>query len=275
MPQVAGFSSRGPILAGGSDLHQAGHLGSRRQHPRRGRAAGRTAAADFDFYSGTSMASPHIAGLAAFILGRAPRWTPDADQVRDDDDRVRHVDAEGNAVTDPFAQGAGHVDPTTFFDPGLVVTSGPTQWRGFLEGQGFDFGHAGQPDGRQRAEHPVHRAGPGHRQRAIARTFTGLRAGTWNVNVSVPGFEVSTDKSQVVIAKAGDKVLVNFTFIRTDAPLGQFSTGFATLTGTRRPDGPAAHRPSGGVGQGAGDGAWHRGRRQHAGGDHRRLHRVS
>ena len=30
----------------------------------------------FDLYSGTSMSSPHIAGLAAFILGVNPTWSP-------------------------------------------------------------------------------------------------------------------------------------------------------------------------------------------------------
>jgi hypothetical protein len=69
----------------------------------------------------------------------------------------------------------------------------------------------------------------------IARTFTGLQAGTWNVAASLPGFTVSTDKSQVVIAKAGDSVTVSFTFTRTDAPLGTFSTGFVTLTGSGVP----------------------------------------
>ena len=161
---------------------------------------------------------------------------PDDGQVGHDDDSAYDLKkADGTPDQNPFNEGAGHVDPKKFFDPGLVVTSTPSEWLSFFEGQGFDFGPQVSPMAANALNIPSIAQGQVTASTTIARTFTGLRAGTWNVNVSVPGFEVSTDKSQVVIAKAGDKVMVNFTFIRTDAPLGQFSTGFATLTGTGVP----------------------------------------
>ncbi len=70
VPQIAGFSSRGPALASDSDVIKPDITGPgvsvlAAVAPPSG--AGR----DFDLYSGTSMSSPHIAGLAAFILGDA------------------------------------------------------------------------------------------------------------------------------------------------------------------------------------------------------------
>jgi subtilisin family serine protease len=45
--------------------------------------------------SGTSMASPHVAGAAALVLGAHPTWTPK--QVRD----AMVADATGDVVTSP------------------------------------------------------------------------------------------------------------------------------------------------------------------------------
>ncbi|WP_442940223.1 hypothetical protein [Nocardioides sp. B-3] len=80
---------------------------------------------------------------------------------------------------------------------------------------------------------------------SITRTFTGLRAGTWSVEATVPGFRVTTDKSSVTIGSAGERVAVTFTFTRTDAALAKFSTGFVTLTGpttVRMPVAPVRSR---------------------------------
>ena len=181
------------------------------------------------------MASPHIAGLAAFMLGVHPEWSPMTVKSAMMTSAYDLKKADGTPDQNPFNEGAGHVDPKKFFDPGLVVTSTPSEWLSFFEGQGFDFGPQVSPMAANALNIPSIAQGQVTASTTIARTFTGLRSGTWNVSASVPGFEVSTDKSQVVIAKAGDKVTVNFTFIRTTAPLGQFSTGFATLTGAGVP----------------------------------------
>ena len=80
----------------------------------------------------------------------------------------------------------------------------------------------------------------------IKRTFTALKAGTWNVATSVPGFDVaiadSSGDASFTLA-AGAKETVTFTFTTTTATLGQFSTGFATLTGTTTVRLPIALRP--------------------------------
>jgi hypothetical protein len=244
LPQIAGFSSRGPAIANDSDVIKpdisgpgASVLAAVAPPTNSGR--------NFDLYSGTSMSSPHIAGLAAFILGVNPQWSPMTVKSAMMTSAYDLKKADGSANQNPFEQGAGHVDPTKFFRPGLVVTSGVDDWLSFFEGQGFDFGPDVDPMAASDLNIPSIARGQVTASTSIARTFTGLQAGTWKVSANVPGFDVSSDKSKVVIGKAGDSVTVNFTFTRTTAPLAEFSTGFVTLSGARVPTVrlPVALRP--------------------------------
>ena len=89
VPEITDFSSRGPstttggdilkpdIAAPGNDVIAA--VAPPSNH-------GRT----WDFMSGTSMASPHIAGIAALLIGGPPDLASVRDQVGDDDERRRH-----------------------------------------------------------------------------------------------------------------------------------------------------------------------------------------
>jgi subtilisin family serine protease len=241
VPQIAGFSSRGPAIASDSDVIKPDISGPgvsvlAAVAPPSG--AGR----DFDLYSGTSMSSPHVAGLAAFILGRNPGWSPMAVKSAMMTTAYDLKKADGSADTDPFAQGAGHVDPTKFFDPGLVVTSDEDDWLSFMNGQGVGFPGI-EPMEANALNTPSIAQGQVAASTSITRTFTGLRTGTWNVDVNLPGFAVTTDKPSVTIGSAGQEVPVTFTFTRTDAPLAQFAKGFVTLTGPTRVRMPVALRP--------------------------------
>ncbi|KAJ1681701.1 hypothetical protein LUZ63_023090 [Rhynchospora breviuscula] len=71
-PQVAGFSSRGPMLADGSDVLKP-DISAPGVAILAAAANAEGAAPTFEFLSGTSMSSPHIAGLAALYLGSG-RW---------------------------------------------------------------------------------------------------------------------------------------------------------------------------------------------------------
>jgi hypothetical protein len=94
----------------------------------------------FDFYDGTSMATPHIAGLAAWMLGKKPHLSPDVLRSMFMTTARSTVNASGHKINDAFAQGAGEVSPLSMADPGLVFPASPHDWLAWLEGQGVDTG---------------------------------------------------------------------------------------------------------------------------------------
>src|SRR6185369_9569276 len=86
---------------------------------------------DFDYYSGTSMASPHIAGIGALLKSLHPDWLPS--EIKS---ALMTTAYDTKTTTSPFAQGAGFVDPNKAANPGLVYPTTPNEYRGYLISQG-------------------------------------------------------------------------------------------------------------------------------------------
>jgi hypothetical protein len=129
VPALAGFSSRGPALAAGGDVLKpdltapgVSVLGAVAPPSDSGRS--------WDLASGTSTSAPHVAGLAAFIEGVHPRWSPS---------RVKSaMMTTADVLRGPhgvLAEGAGHVDPRSFLDPGLVFDTPVGVWQDVLTGR--------------------------------------------------------------------------------------------------------------------------------------------
>ncbi|CAL5085972.1 unnamed protein product [Urochloa decumbens] len=101
---------------------------------------------NYQVASGTSMACPHVAGVAALIKKKHPSWTPAMIRsalittagTLDNTDReildnaVLHVQGSRATVATPFAAGAGQVRPQLAMDPGLVYDAGARDYVDFL-----------------------------------------------------------------------------------------------------------------------------------------------
>ena len=240
VPQIAGFSSRGPALANGSsllkpDISAPGVSVLAAVAPPSGNGR------DFDLYSGTSMSSPHVAGLSALYLGEHPTWSPSAVKSAMMTTAYDLKKADGSTTSDPFAQGAGHVDPTRFLEPGLVVESGAEDWKRFFQTQGLDF----QVEGIDPSDlnYPSIAVGQLPGTRTITRTFTAVTPGTYQVAADVPGFAIASSAPTLTFAAAGEKRELTLTFTRTTAPLAGWAAGFVTLSGPETVRLPVALRP--------------------------------
>ncbi len=239
VPQISASSSRGPALANGSDLLKP-DIAAPGTAVLAAVAPPSNSNRNFDLYTGTSMAAPHISGLAALYLGVHPNWSPMAVKSAMMTTAYDLLGPDGTKLADPFAQGAGHVNPTKFLNPGLLVLSGPADWRGFLTGQGFNTGvpaiSATDFNGPSIAKSQV--AG----SFTTTRVFTPVMTGKWNVSVNVPGFS-ATYRNALPITRLDKTQKVEVTFTRTTAPIGQWATGFMTLTGPTTVRLPIALRP--------------------------------
>lgn len=131
-PYTASFSSRGPLTAGGGDLLKPDIIA-----PGQDILAAYSPSVDgvdFELLSGTSMSSPHIAGLAAVMKDVHPRWSPMMIKSALMTTATDVLDGPPTAPTVIFRQGAGHVAPNKAIDPGLVFDSSWNDWLGFLCG---------------------------------------------------------------------------------------------------------------------------------------------
>ena len=134
-PFTAAFSSRGPINAGGGDLLKP-DLMAPGQDVLAAVAPPGNHGRSFDLYSGTSMSSPHVAGLGALMKQLHPTWSPMAIKSALMTTGYDVKDASISTATRIFRQGAGHVRPLLAADPGLVFDHGFNDWLAFLCGTG-------------------------------------------------------------------------------------------------------------------------------------------
>ncbi len=225
VPEVAGFSSRGPSLGAGGDILKPdiSAPGVGVLAPYSPRSAGR----DFDFLSGTSMSSPHIAGLAALMVDAHPDWSPMAIKSAMMTTAQPHASAASNDV---FASGAGFVTPRKFLAPGLVYDADQDDWWAFLAGQGVTYS-----DGTPVSDNPIDASdlnqasiasGSLVGSQTITRTITNVGPpAAWGGRVTgLPGFDASVSPRRVALG-TGESATIEITFTRTSAPFGQYSQG--------------------------------------------------
>lgn len=140
-PFVASFSSRGPnprsehllkpdIAAPGIDI-----LASYTPLKSLTGLKGDTMHSKFTLMSGTSMACPHVAGVAAYVKSFRPNWSPaaikSAIMIT-----ATPMSSRMNKEAE-FAYGAGEVNPTKALSPGLVYDMDEMSYIQFLCHEGY------------------------------------------------------------------------------------------------------------------------------------------
>ena len=133
---LAGFSSRGPNLTAPNilkpDVTAPGVNILAGQTPD---VANGVRDELFQYLSGTSMSTPHVAGIAALIKEAHPDWSPAA--IKSSlitTGRQDIVKEDGQTPADPFDIGGGHVVPNLAVEPGLIYEAGKNDYEAFLCG---------------------------------------------------------------------------------------------------------------------------------------------
>lgn len=230
-PQVAGFSSRGPETADGSDIIKPDITAPGVGIP--AAYADISGKPGFATLSGTSMSSPHIAGFALDYLGVHPMASPSEIKSAMMTTATDTLDAQGKATADPFAQGAGQIAPARFLHPGLVYPSGPEDWAGYAAQTGLELPHPAAAVPVSQLNLPSIAVGKLIGSTTVTRTVTSQSAGTWTASVQgVGGADVRISPAKLTFTAAGQtrSFQVRIT-AKAGVPTGGWTTGSLTWTG--------------------------------------------
>ncbi|WP_445260448.1 S8 family peptidase [Pseudarthrobacter raffinosi] len=243
-PQIAGFSSRGPLLAAGSDLLKP-DVAAPGVAVLAGVSPIGSGGDQFGMMSGTSMAAPHVAGFGALILAKNPTWSPATVKSAMMTTAADIKNADGSRNGDVFATGAGHVDIARVLDPGLVYDNSEDDYLKFIQGTGLDMGIRGLGTTAPRDMNVASFAlGALTGKTEVTRTVTALTPGVYRAKASVPGVKVTVTPSILSFNAAGEKRTFNVKFENTSAALGQFAMGNLIWQGAgKNVASPVAVRP--------------------------------
>ncbi|MGH2784100.1 MAG: S8 family serine peptidase [Actinomycetota bacterium] len=251
-PDMAAFSSRGPngaapdvikpdvtapgvvILAGNSPTPFLGAPGQL-----------------FQAISGTSMSSPHTAGVGALLRQAHPTWSPA--QIKSALMTTAYQDVnkeDGETPADPFDMGAGHIDPTPANDPGLTYNTDFFAYLRFLCGagalnpNGVTCTRAGSADPSDLNLASIGVDGLAGVQTVTRKVTNVGPAGTYRVSVDAPpGINVEVTPSTLNMAPR-KPATYTVKFTNVSAPSDVWTFGSLTWSdGTHDVRSPIAIRP--------------------------------
>ncbi len=224
-PKMAAFSSRGPLLgASGNllkpDVSAPGVDILAAVSPDSGR--------EFDLLSGTSMSSPHVAGLGALLTHAQPTWTPA--MIKSALMTTGYDTLDG----DVFAHGAGHVKPNSAVDPGLVYRSTFFNWLQFLRGQGLccSTSTTVTPINASDLNLASIAIGSLAGTQTVPRRVTnvGTTTATYTATASVPGIDVTVTPSTLTLAPGASASFTVKLDTNSSATLNSYTSGHLIWT---------------------------------------------
>jgi subtilisin family serine protease len=238
--KMAAFSSRGPLLPSSRstgdllkpDITAPGVQILAANSPVETNAV---AGQLFQSIGGTSMSSPHMAGIGALMKDLHPTWTAaEMQSALMTSARQNVTKQDGVTPADPFDFGAGHVVPNGAANPGLVYPVSFDDYRAFLRSQGLCtlcFGTTAAP-----VMAPTDLNVPSVTIRALAGTKTVTRkvrnvgsAGTYRPTVAAPaGIDVTVTPNRLDLA-AGANATYQISFTaNSEAVFDNYSFGSLT-----------------------------------------------
>ena len=243
-PVVARFSSRGPnrsvpsimkpdIAAPGVNVVAATNDPTLTQAQHDALVLGNfTPPAPAGTYSGTSMASPHVAGVAALLRQLHPTWSPAAIKSALQSSAGALLRADGSPDTDHIGYGAGHLQPTRAAAVPLVYDVAGADYGRFLCGLGLDPGGLGDCAQLGSAAPwdlnlAAVSAGATPERQTLQRSVTNVSGahGVFTASASLPGWQVTVTPSQLSLAP-GARGSFRVEMVATPAALlGRWSVG--------------------------------------------------
>jgi len=248
-PSMTSFSSRGPNTISPDiikpDITAPGHmiLAGNTPTPIEG-----VAGEMFMAISGTSMSSPHIAGVGALLTQAHPDWSPAV--IRSAIMTTAHqgvVDNDRVSLADPFDLGAGHVNPGgewikgSISQPGLAYDAGLFEYAAYTCGADFGVFSSGSCDFLESIGVPsdasdlnlpsigiADLAGSQTVQRTVTSVANENGWRTYNASVDVPpGYSATVSPSSIRLKK-GQSATYEVTITNEGAPAGEWRFGSLT-----------------------------------------------
>ena len=237
-PIMADFSSRGPSLANPNilkpDITAPGVNILAAYAPSNSLTSvilgGVYPAPAFNAISGTSMSSPHIAGMAALLKGANPSWTPALVKSALMTTTNGVFLANGAADLDRFGYGAGHADVNAANKVGLGYDAGFPDYLAFLCGAGLLAPTSGTCNAFGfLAAHNLNLPSLTSEvvgSQTINRTVTnvGTTTSTYTGSASIPGYTTTVSPASLTLAP-GARGNFTVTALRTTAPIGSWVFG--------------------------------------------------
>jgi subtilisin family serine protease len=199
----------------------------------------------FAAMSGTSAASPHVAGVFALLAHAHPDWTPAMAKSALVTGARRDVYApDGQTPAEPFEMGAGYLWPGpqvyqrgSAFNPGLVYDAGPADYTAFACGAGLGelwepgtcegLAESGLPTEAGDLNQPAIAVADLARTRTVTRTVTSVSDKTRAFTVEVrepPGFTVDVSP-QTIALDPGESASFTVTITRERDDVGAWRYG--------------------------------------------------
>lgn len=198
------------------------------------------------------MSCPHISGLAALLKAAHPQWSPSAIKsalmttaYTQDNTNSSLRDAAGGAFSNPWAHGAGHVDPHKALSPGLLYDISTDDYIAFLCSLDYGIDHVQAIVKRSNITCSRKFADPGQLNypsfsvvfgsKRVVRytrivTNVGAAGSVYEVATTAPSVvKVTVKPSKLVFTKVGERKRYTVTFVASRDAAQTTRFGFGSI----------------------------------------------